>query len=51
MNYLMIAQYMAAAAFFAIAMTHLLIWVRSHKEIIHLIFAVTAVAGGRKCSC
>lgn len=46
MNYLMIAQYMAAAALFAIAMTHLLIWVRSHKEIIHLIFALTAVSAG-----
>jgi len=46
MNYLMIAQYMAAAAFFTLAMTHLLIWVRVRKEVIHLLFAVTAAAAG-----
>ena len=46
MNYMMISQYMAAAAFFTIAMTHLLIWIRVRKEFIHLLFAVTAAAAG-----
>ena len=41
MNYLEIAQYMAAAAFLALAFVHLLVWFRVHSEINHLLFAVT----------
>lgn len=46
MNYLTIAQYMAAATFFTLAMTHLTIWVRVRQETIHLLFAVTAAVAG-----
>ena len=41
MNYLEIAQYMAAAAFLALALVHSLVWFRVHSEINHLLFAVT----------
>ena len=41
MNYLEIAQNMAAAAFLALALVHLLVWFRVHSEINHLLFGVT----------
>jgi signal transduction histidine kinase len=46
MSYLETAQYMAAAAFFSVALSHLFVWVRVRAEIIHLLFALTATAAG-----
>lgn len=46
MNYLEIAQYMAFAVFLTIALIHWLIWYRAHREITHLLFALTAAAAG-----
>ncbi len=46
MNYLAIAQYMAFAVFLTIALIHWLIWYRAHREISHLLFALTAAAAG-----
>lgn len=46
MNYLEIAQYMAAAAFFSVALTHSFVWLRVPKERVHAFFAVTALAAG-----
>ncbi len=46
MNYVITAQYMAAAAFWTVAMIHGLIWLRARGEIVHLLFAVTAAAAG-----
>ncbi|TWT81405.1 Sensor histidine kinase LiaS [Planctomycetes bacterium CA13] len=46
MNYLEIAQYMAFAVFQTIAVIHLLVWIRAHREITHLLFALTAAAAG-----
>lgn len=44
MNYLEIAQFMAFAVFLTIAVIHLLVGLRAHREISHLLFAVTAAA-------
>ena len=46
MNYFVTAQYMAAAAFWSVAMIHALVWLRSRREIVHLLFALTAAAAG-----
>ncbi len=46
MNYLEIAQYMAFAVCLTIAVIHLLVWLRAHRKITHLLFAVTAAAAG-----
>lgn len=46
MNYLEIAQYMAFAVFLTIAVIHLLVWLRAHREITHLLIAITAAAAG-----
>ncbi len=44
MNFLTIAQCMAAAAFLAMAIVHLLVWSRVRSEINHLLFATTLAA-------
>ncbi len=44
MSYLTIAQCMAAAAFLAMAVVHLLVWSRVRSEINHLLFAITLAA-------
>jgi len=46
MNYVEIAQYMAFAVFLTIAVIHLLVWLRAHREITHLLFAITAACAG-----
>ena len=46
MNYLAIAQFMAASAFLTMGMIHALIWLRAHREVAHLLFALTAAAAG-----
>ena len=43
-SYLTIAQCMAAAAFLAMAVVHLLVWSRVRSEINHLLFAITLTA-------
>lgn len=44
MNLLTIAQCMAASAFLAISVVHLLVWTRVRSEINHLLFAMTLAA-------
>ena len=44
MNYLEIAQFVASAVFLTIAAIHFLVWLRAHRELMHLLFAVTATA-------
>lgn len=46
MKYLELAQYMAFAMFLTIAVIHLLVWLRAHREITHLLFAMAAAAAG-----
>lgn len=46
MDYFVIAQYMAAAAFLTVALTHLLVWSRARREVKHFLFAITAAAAG-----
>ena len=46
MNFLEIAQYMACAVFLTIALIHWLVWLRAHREIVHLLFALTSAAAG-----
>lgn len=46
MNFLLIAQYMAAASFLTISMTHLVIWVRLRQETLHILFAMSAACAG-----
>ncbi len=46
MNHFVTAQYMAAAAFWTVAMIHGLIWLRTRDEIVHLVFALAAAAAG-----
>lgn len=43
---LIIAQYMAAAALFTVALTHLLVWSRRRDSKVHLLFALTTMAAG-----
>ena len=44
MSYLTTAQCMAAAAFLAVSVVHLLVWVRVRREVNHLLFATTLIA-------
>lgn len=46
MSALLIAQYMAAAAFFTVAFIHTLVWLKSREVATQLCFALTAVAAG-----
>ena len=46
MNYLEIGQYMACAVFLTIAVIHVLVWLRAHLEISHLLFALASAAAG-----
>ena len=46
MNYLEIGQYMACAVFLTIAVIHVLVWLRAHRETTHLLFALASTAAG-----
>jgi hypothetical protein len=46
MKYLELAQYIAFAVFLTIAVIHLLVWLRAHRGVAHLLFAVTAAVAG-----
>jgi len=46
MNYFVTAQYMAAAAFWTVALLHSLVWLRVRGEVVHLLFALMAAAAG-----
>lgn len=46
MNLLLVAQYMAAAAFFTVALMHLMVWLRRHAGVTYLFAAITAFAAG-----
>ena len=46
MSYLLIAQYMAAAAFLTIAMMHWVVWLRGRQDAIHVLFAMSAACAG-----
>ncbi len=43
---LSMAQHMVAAAFFAVALLHFLVWLRQRDFVTHLLFAGTALAAG-----
>ncbi len=45
-SYLCIAQYMAAAAFFTVAVIHLFVWNRGRRDSKHFLFAMTSALAG-----
>ena len=46
MNYLIIAQFMVAAIFFSVALTHIFVWARDSEFKTHVSFALVALAAG-----